>query len=193
VRFLVYFLFLFLSTSTITFSQSYRFIQREDIRKKVLGRTSTAAMNLCHKKMDDFTSFSIVDTTFEVILVKQTIADSINKLELKKEVLKEKIEDNLRLIERIKRNIFLYPLKKEVYEHEIEELDEQVLRMTKEIEDFAYIKLTLLETKNMQDIDYYKVTFIGDSKNQKGESMFWYTTIFYRPDGQVIIANFNPN
>lgn len=190
MRFFIVFFIFFISL--VSFSQSYRFVQKEDIRKKVLSRTSNAAMNLSFKRLDDFTSFSIVDTTFETILVKNTVTDSIIKIEFRKEVLKEKLEEKLRLIERIKRNMFLYPLKREVYEHEIGEIDEEVLRMTLEIENLTYNRLKLLERTDMQEIDYYKVTFIGDSKNRKGESMFWYTTLYYRPNGQIIVASFEP-
>ena len=178
--------------SLFSFTQSHRIIKKEDNRKKILGRTSTVALNFCHKKLDDFTHFIIVDTTFETILVKQTVTDSVQKIDFAKEQVKLKIESNLRLIERIKLNLFWYPLKKEVYEKEISVLDEEVLKLTHEIEKLTSIKISLLQTPNMEEIDYYKVTYIGDSKNQKGEGMFWYTTILYEPDGQVKIANFEP-
>ncbi len=178
--------------SVLSYSQSYKFAKHEDVRKKILGRTSTVALNFCHKKLDDFTQFIIVDTTFETVLVRQTVSDSVQKIDFAKEQVKNKIESNLRLIERIKLNLFWYPLKKEVYEKEINVLDEEVLKLTGEIERLTSIKLNLLETPNMDEIDYYKVTYIGDSKNQKGESMFWYSTVFYEPNGQVKIANFEP-
>jgi hypothetical protein len=190
VKFILILFCLFLSV--LSYSQSYRFTKKEDVRKKILGRTSTVALNFCHKKLEDFTQFIIVDTTFETILVKQTVADSIQKIDFTKDQVKLKIESNTRLIERIKLNLFWYPLKKEVYEKEISVLDEEVLKLTHEIEKLTSIKLSLLQTPNMDEIDYYKVTYIGDSKNQKGEGMFWYTTILYEPDGQVKIANFEP-
>lgn len=175
-----------------SFSQSYRFVNKNDIRNKILQKTSSVAVNYCFKHLEDFNKFIIVDTTFEIILVKQTVADSVQKIDFLKESIKSKIESNIRLIDRIKLNLFWYPLKKQVYEREIESLDEEVLKLVHEIERLSTIKLQLLETPNMEEIDYYKVTYIGDSRNKKGETMFWYTTIYYEPNGQVKIVNFEP-
>jgi len=190
VKFIVFIFCAFLSV--LTFSQSYRFIKHEDLKKKILSRTSTAASNFCNKKLVDFTQFIIVDTTFEVILVRSTIEDSIRKINFRKDLVRSKIESNLRLIERIRLNLFWYPLKKEVFEKEIAILDEEVLKLTHEIQELTAIKIKLEATENMDEIDYYKVTFIGDSKNQKGEGMFWYSTVYYEPDGQIKIVNFEP-
>ena len=190
MRFLL-FVFLILISSSF-YSQSFRFAKKEDVRKKILGKTVTSALNFCNKKLDKFTNFIIVDTTFETILVKQTVSDSIQKIDFLKDQVRNKIESNIRLIERIRLNMAWYPLKKEIYEKEISLLDEDVLRLTSEIEKLTSIRLSLLETPNMEEIDYYKVTFIGDSKNPRGENMFWYITIFYDTNGQIKIVNFEP-
>jgi hypothetical protein len=190
VRFILLFFCFFLGN--LSFSQSYRFANKNNIRNKILQRTASVAVNYCFKNLEDFNQFIIVDTTFEIVLVKQTVADSIQKIDYAKEIIKSKIESNIRLIDRIKLNLFWYPLKKQVYEKEIEELDEEVLKLVYEIEKLSTIKLQLLETPNMEEVDYYKVTYIGDSKNKKDETMFWYTTIYYEPDGQVKIVNFEP-
>ena len=190
VRFILLFFCFFLGS--LSFSQSYRFANKNNIRNKILQRTASVAVNYCFKHLEDFNQFIIVDTTFEIVLVKQTVADSIQKIDYAKEIIKSKIESNIRLIDRIKLNLFWYPLKKQVYEKEIEELDEEVLKLVYEIEKLSTIKLQLLETPNMEEVDYYKVTYIGDSKNKKDETMFWYTTIYYEPDGQVKIVNFEP-
>jgi hypothetical protein len=190
VKFIVFSFFLFITL--FSYSQSFRFVKKEDVRKKILGKTVSTALNFCHKKLNKFSDFIIVDTTFETVLIKQTVADSIQKIDFTKEQVRNKIESNIRLIERMRLNMAWYPLKKEIYEKEISLLDEDVLRLTSEIERLTTIRLGLLETPNMEEIDYYKVTFIGDSKNPRGESMFWYTTILYEPNGQIKIANFEP-
>jgi hypothetical protein len=190
VKFILILFCLFISV--LSYSQSYRFTKKEDVRKKILGKTSTVALNFCQKKLKSFKQIVIVDTTFEEILVRQTIADSVQKIDFIKEEISKKIESNLRLIERIKLNSSWYPLKKEIYDKEIESLDEDVLKLVQEITRLTTIRIQLLETKNMDEIDYYKVTYIGDSKNQSGEPMFWYTTVFYEPDGQIKIVNFDP-
>lgn len=190
VKFIVFSFFIFVTF--FSYSQSFRFVKKEDVRKKILGKTVSTALNFCHKKLNKFSDFIIVDTTFETVLIKQTVADSIQKIDFIKEQVRNKIESNIRLIERMRLNMAWYPLKKEIYEKEISLLDEDVLRLTSEIERLTTIRLGLLETPNMEEIDYYKVTFIGDSKNPSGESMFWYTTILYEPNGQIKIANFEP-
>lgn len=190
VRFILLPFFVFITINS--YSQSFRFVKKEDVRKKILGKTVTTAHNFCNKKLVNFSNFIIVDTLFETILVKQTVYDSIQKIDFTKEQVRNKIESNIRLIERMRLNMAWYPLKKEVYEKEISILDEDVLRLTSEIERLTTIRLALQETPNMEEIDYYKVTFIGDSKNPKGEGMFWYTTILYEPNGQIKIANFEP-
>ncbi len=190
VKFIVFSFFIFVTF--FSYSQSFRFVKKEDVRKKILGKTVSTALNFCHKKLNKFSDFIIVDTTFETILIRQTVTDSIQKIDFTKEQVRNKIESNIRLIERMRLNMAWYPLKKEIYEKEISLLDEDVLRLTSEIERLTTIRLGLLETPNMEEIDYYKVTFIGDSKNPSGESMFWYTTILYEPNGQIKIANFEP-
>lgn len=190
VKFIVFSFFIFVTF--FSYSQSFRFVKKEDVRKKILGKTVSTALNFCHKKLNKFSDFIIVDTTFETILIRQTVTDSIQKIDFTKELVRNKIESNIRLIERMRLNMAWYPLKKEIYEKEISLLDEDVLRLTSEIERLTTIRLGLLETPNMEEIDYYKVTFIGDSKNPSGESMFWYTTILYEPNGQIKIANFEP-
>jgi hypothetical protein len=190
VRFLL-FIFSF-TLFSISFSQSYKRTNPEDIRKKVLSKTSSVAMSQSLKKMKGFSHFKIVDTTFEIILVKNTVADSIQRMEYKKEILETQLEQNLSLIEKIKLNLVLYPLKKEVFEAEIIDVDKEVLRLYHELELINYNKIKVLETKNMNEVDYYKVTYIGDSKNRDGDPMFWYTTLLYKPNGEIILANFEP-
>jgi hypothetical protein len=190
VKFIVFSFFILVTF--FSYSQSFRFVKKEDVRKKILGKTVSTALNFCHKKLNKFSDFIIVDTTFETILIRQTVTDSIQKIDFTKEQVRNKIESNIRLIERMRLNMAWYPLKKEIYEKEISLLDEDVLRLTSEIEKLTTIRLGLLETPNMEEIDYYKVTFIGDSKNSRGENMFWYTTILYEPNGQIKIANFEP-
>ncbi len=186
------FLFFLLVFTNLSFSQTNRFVIDENIYDKILQRTTSVAINYCSRHLEEFNQFIIIDTTFEVVLVKQTVSDSIKKIDFIKDIIKNKIESNLRLIDRIKLNLFWYPLKKQVYEKEIDEIDEDVLKLLYEVERLTIIKLQLEETPNMEDVDYYKVAYIGDSKNKKGESMFWYTTIYYEPDGQVKIVNFEP-
>ncbi len=187
----IFFVFLVFNCFVL-FSQSYRFANKTDIIGKIIARTSTLALNHCHKNIKEFDQFLIVDTTFETILVKQTVSDSIQKIDFIKEQIKNKIELNLKLINRIKTNLFWYPLKKQVYEKEIEELDEELLKLLHDVEKLSSIRIQLLETPNMEEIDYYKVTYIGDSKNKQGERMFWFTTIYYEPNGQMKIVNFEP-
>lgn len=174
------------------YSQKEHFVDKDLMIQKILMRSSTLAINHCNKILKDFDHFIIVDTTFEEILIRQTVNDSVQKIDFRKQVIKNKIELNLRLIDRIKSNQFWYPLKRQVYEKEIEGLDEEVLKLLNEVQKLTTIRIQLLETPNMDEIDYYKITFIGDSKNKHKESMFWYTTIFYEPSGEVRIANFDP-
>jgi hypothetical protein len=181
-----------LLSSYFTYSQSYRFAQKEDIRKKILAKTAQTAMTQSVKKLKGFSYFKLIDTTFEVVLVKNTVADSVVQIDFHKERVEKDLENQLRLIERLKMNLALYPLKKEVFDAEIIDVDKEVLRLYHQLEILNYNRIKVLETKNMNEVDYYKVTFIGDSKNKAGEGMFWYTTLYYYPNGEIVLANFKP-
>ena len=83
VKFIVFSFFIFVTF--FSYSQSFRFVKKEDVRKKILGKTVSTALNFCHKKLNKFSDFIIVDTTFETILIRQTVTDSIQKIDFTKE------------------------------------------------------------------------------------------------------------
>ncbi len=149
-------------------------------------------MEYCKGKVMDFSRFKIIDGSFRIVTIKQTISDSVDKLENISRELSATIRQQEQLISKIDHNIENYPLKGDVFRAEQKQLLKQNKEYADSVESILNIKKNILTIRNQEEVDYYCIDYIGDSKNKFDESMFWYITLHYKPNGQIIVADFFP-
>ena len=185
-----FFFFFFFTTSLL--SQSVSFGPRDNVQKSILAKTNAFAMEYCKGKVMDFSKFKIIDGSFRVVTLKQTISDSVDKLENISRELSATIRQQEQLITKIDHNIENYPLKGDVFRAEQAQLFQQNKQFADSVESILHIKQKLLTIRNQEEVDYYCIDYIGDSKNEYDESMFWYITLHYRPGEKIKVADFFP-
>jgi hypothetical protein len=185
------FLFFFFFIAGVN-SQSVSFGPRENLQKSILAKTNAYAMEYCKGKVMDFSRFKIIDGSFRIVTLKQTISDSVDKLENISRELSATIRQQEQLISKIDHNIENYPLKGNVFRAEQSHLFQQNKQFADSVESILQIKQKLLTIRNQEEVDYYCIDYIGDSKNEYDESMFWYITLHFKPNGKIIVADFFP-
>ena len=189
---ILFFIIVFLLITTSVFSQSVSFGPRENVQKSILAKTNAFAMEYCKGKVMDFSRFKIIDGSFRVVTLKQTISDSIEKLDDVSRELSATIFQQEQLIIKIDNNIKNYPLKGDVFREEKAQIIKQNKQYSDSIKSILQIKQKLNLITNQEEVDYYCVEYIGDSKNEYEESMFWYITLHFKPNGEIIVADFSP-
>jgi hypothetical protein len=189
---ILYFFIVSLFFTTSVFSQSVSFGPRDNVQKSILAKTNAFAMEYCKGRVMDFSRFKIIDGSFRTVTLKQTIADSVDKLENISRELSATIRQQEQLISKIDHNIENYPLKGDVFRAEQVQLSKQNKQLADSVESILLIKQKLLAIRNQEEVDYYCIDYIGDSKNQYDESMFWYITLHFKPGEKIIVADFFP-
>lgn len=185
-------LVLFIVLSIQSHGQSVSFGPRENVQKSILAKTNAFAMEYCMGKVMDFSRFKIIDGNFRIVTLKQTISDSVDKLENISRELSASIRQQEQLISKIDHNIENFPLKGDVFRAEQKQLRSQNKQFADSVDTILLIKQKLLTTRNQEEVDYYCVDYIGDSKNEYDESMFWYITLHVKPGGKIVVADFFP-
>jgi hypothetical protein len=188
----LYSFFFILFFTFYSFGQSVSFGPRDNLQKSILAKTNAYAMEYCKGKVMDFSRFKIIDGSFRIVTIKQTISDSVDKLENISRELSATIRQQEQLISKIDHNIENYPLKGDVFRAEQKQLLKQNKEYADSVESILNIKKNILTIRNQEEVDYYCIDYIGDSKNKFDESMFWYITLHYKPNGQIIVADFFP-
>jgi len=173
-------------------AQSVSHAPKERFIGEMLDKSKEFTFELCRKKMTRFDYFKLEDIEYKPVTVKESIEDSIQKLNVKSFFLTQNLNSNKSIIGKITKNIALYPLKKTILIKEIVQMEDANREIVDSLATLHIIRQKLATTPNQDQVAYYQINMVGDSRNEFGEAMFWQMNMKYMLDGTILVSEFNP-
>lgn len=174
------------------YSQSVSHAPKERFIGEMLDKTKEFTFDMCQKKMTRFNYFKVEDIEYKPVTLKESIEDSIQKLNVQSVFLTENLNSNKSIIGKITKNMALFPLKKRVFIEEIVRMEDENRVIVDSLATLHLIKQKLANTPNQDQVAYYQINMVGDSRNEFGEAMFWQMNMKYMLDGTIHVTEFNP-